>query len=468
MTIQPSELAQQPGPRYKGLADALERAIRDGRLAPGARLPAQRDLAFDLGVTVGTVGRAYELLMQRGLVRGEVGRGTFVLERRPEETALHLPAQKPSGVLDLSVNRPVATAVQARLMRSLATIAEAQAEEAEAGAGDLLTYPPHAGLARHRTAVANWLAGEGVAAAPEEVIITGGAQAGLAAALAAIARPGDTVLIESLCYTAIRSTALTLGLRVEPVAMDGDGIQPEALAAACRQSHAGVLVTSLDLHNPTTITVPRARREALAEVAAAHDLSVIEDEVYGPLLETRPPPMAALIPERTIHITSVSKFLAPGLRLGFVKAPAALVGRITARFADLSLAAPPLIGELFARAREEGLLEVARREQREEMTVRHAMAASRLEGLTLASGPPALHLWIIPPEGLGAEEAAQALAEAGLRVIPSTRFGGGRRDLPQALRLSLGGIADRGELGRALERVRDCLLAADHRHRMII
>ena len=111
MTVSAAELASRTGPRYRALADCLEGAIKGARLQPGERLPAQRDLAYDLDVTVGTVGRAYALLLKRGLVRGEVGRGTYVLDPGKRST-WPLPLSGPTAEHDLAVNRPVAVPSQ--------------------------------------------------------------------------------------------------------------------------------------------------------------------------------------------------------------------------------------------------------------------------------------------------------------------------------------------------------------------
>src|SRR3954468_3287419 len=113
MTIQPADLHGRPGPTYRALADAFAEAIEGGRLANGVRLPPQRDLAFRLAVTVGTVGRAYDLLAQRGLVRGEVGRGTFVLGRTEPMPQVRDLAGTADGLIDLTSNFPAPVAAQA-------------------------------------------------------------------------------------------------------------------------------------------------------------------------------------------------------------------------------------------------------------------------------------------------------------------------------------------------------------------
>ncbi|MEK0085626.1 PLP-dependent aminotransferase family protein [Benzoatithermus flavus] len=450
MTIEPADLSGRPGPVYRALADALSDAIAEGRLAPGARLPPQRDLAFRLDVTVGTVGRAYELLAQRGLVRGEVGRGTYVLG---QIRSIELPPSGPTapgseGLIDLTANFPAPIPAQARLGELLPT-----GESAVDVLADLLRYPEVVGAARHRAEAAAWLAHLGLSADPERLILTNGTESGLAAALLALARPGDCILAEALCYGGLRNLAARLGQHLEPVAMDEQGIVPEALAAAARHTGARVLVTSLNLHNPTGLVVPPERREALVAVARAADLLLVEDDVYGPLVPDRPPGFATLAPERTLHLTSLSKFLAPGLRLGFLHGPERLVREVTAAQREISLGYAPLAAELFVRAHRAGVVAEALRQQRLELGERQRLAREILTGFALTGQPTALHVWLGLPEPWTSAEAALALARAGILLTPAERFFIGRGAAPRAVRISLSAAPTRTHLKSALQRI---------------
>lgn len=459
MTILPDELANRPGPTYRVLADSLADAMATGRLQVGEKLPPQRDLAFRLGVTVGTVGRAYDLLAQRGLVRGEVGRGTYVLERTPAAASgapWHEPTEAAAGgLLDLTANFPAPVAAQA-LLGELLPIGETAVEVL----ADLLRYPEVAGTARHRAAAAGWLDHLGLATDPDRLVLTNGAEGGLAAALLTLARPGDCILAEALCYSGLRNLAGRLGQHLEPVGMDEDGLLPEALASAARHTGARVVVLSPNLQNPTASLMPRGRREAIAEVARSADLLLIEDDVYGPLVPDRPAGFAELAPERTVHLSSVSKFLAPGLRLGFLHGPASLVREITAAQRELSLGHTPLAAELFARAHRAGVVAEALRQQRLEMTERQRLAAELLAGLELGRQPTALHVWLTLPEPWTSVEAALTLARSGVLVAPAERFFLGRGAIPRAVRVSLSAPPTRTHLRLALQRIAAAMSAS--------
>lgn len=448
MTIEPADLHQRPGPAYRALADALNDAIDQGRLGHGERLPPQRDLAFRLAVTVGTVGRAYDLLAQRGLVRGEVGRGTYVLGKVGAAAEVVGREDAGDGLIDLTTNFPAPTAAQA----GLGDLLPAQETAVEVLA-DLLRYPEAAGLGRHRRAAAGWLEQLGIATEPERIILTNGAEGGLAAALLALARPGDTVLAEALCYVALRHLSARLGQHLEPVAMDEHGILPDALAAAARQRGAKLVVVSPSLHNPTAILMPSARREAIVATARELDLILIEDDVYGPLIPDRPPAFATLAPERTVFLTSLSKFLAPGLRVGFIHGPDRLLREVLTTQRELSLGYTPLAAELFAQAHAAGLLAEAQIQQQREMARRQDLARTLLSGLDLRTQPTALHVWLRLPEPWSSGEAALALARNGVLVTPAERFFIGRGAAPRAVRISLSAPPTHSHLRRALERV---------------
>jgi DNA-binding transcriptional MocR family regulator len=450
MTIERGDLVARPGPTYRALAESLADAMMGGRLQAGEKLPPQRDLAFRLKVTVGTVGRAYELLARRGLVRGEVGRGTYVLGRiRGIETAVAEPtADKAPGLTDLTANFPAPIAAQAQLGQLLPT-----AETAADVVSDLLRYPDVAGSLRHREAAAAWLSLLDLAVEPERLVLTNGTEGGLAAALLALARPGDCILAEALCYSGLRSLAERLGQHLEPVALDGEGMVPDALAAAARHTGARVVVLSPSLHNPTAITMPAERRAALVAVARQHDLRLIEDDVYGPLVPDRPAALVTLAPERTLHLTSVSKFLAPGLRLGFLHGPDTIVREVIAAQRALSLGLAPLAAELFMHCQRAGVVATALREQQAELAARQVLAAEILSGVEVAAQPTALHVWLSLPRPWTSAEAALTLARDGVLVAPAERFFIGRGAAPRAVRLSISAPASRMHLRSALERV---------------
>src|SRR5215475_3603063 len=211
------------GARYLAIAEALSGDVKSGRLRPGDRLPTHRDLAYRLGVTVGTVTRAYAEAARRGLVGGEVGRGTYVRDPRPPSfTVLDDRSDGGEAPIDLSVNKAATAEAGPLLAAALRRLADSP------DLGALLDYQPHRGQLRHRVAGAAWLARAGLAVDPERVIVTAGGQHAMSIAIAALARPGDLVLAEQYTYAGMKAVASLLQLRLQGVATDQNGLVPEA------------------------------------------------------------------------------------------------------------------------------------------------------------------------------------------------------------------------------------------------
>lgn len=454
MTIWLPVLEGRSGPRYRVLAEALAEDVRVGTLAAGVRLPPQRDLAWRLGVTVGTISRAYALAEQRGLVTAEVGRGTFVRAPAPG------PRRKPlvpsdgaaEGPIDLTINQPADCGYREALAPTLAALAE----RGDA-LGALMPYAPRGGLLRHREAAATWLGRAGLDVDPARLIITGGTHQAITSTLAALTRPGDPVLAEAVSYAGLRGLASTLHLHLEGVSLDEEGLRPDALEAACQTTGARVLFTIPTLQNPTATTQSPGRREAIAAIARRFDLWIVEDDVYGLLPAARPAPIATLAPERTVFVSGTAKTLAPGLRVGFIVSPEAIYDRITNAGYDLLLSQPALMAEIFTTWVESGTAERLLSAQRAEMASRHALAARVLDLQATPTDPAGFHLWLPLPPTWRASAFAEAAGTRGVRIGEGPDFAVGRGHAPDAIRLSLTAAPDQARLETALRVIADLL-----------
>jgi DNA-binding transcriptional MocR family regulator len=420
----------RPRPLYLRIVDALAADIAAGRVAGDARLPTQRELADRLGTTVATITRAYSEARRRGLVSATVGRGTFV---QPTWAT-----QPPSGMADLTVNQLLATPFGGELAAAASTID-----------GELLTslleYQPHTGNPRHRRVGAGWLALRGLAATPDEVVVTAGAQHALLVTLATLTRPGDVLLAEAVTYTGLISVANHLHLQVVPVAMDAGGLDVDAFARAAKRTRAKVAYLMPTLQNPTGVTLSQARRKALLQAAAKHDVMLIEDDEYG--VFSNMPPLSVEAPNRCIYLTGVSKAVAPGLRVGFLRAPAPLVPRLGAAVFASTVMAPPFGTEVVGRWLADGLAERVIDWKREEFLARSTVAMQVLGLRDIALGSP--HVWL-PTERHGPSELVEQARLRGVLVSPGQSYAIGRGPAPQAVRVCLGPPATREALMQAL------------------
>jgi DNA-binding transcriptional MocR family regulator len=429
------------GPSYLAITRALEADVRSGRLAEGARLPTHRALARALGVNVGTVSRAYAEAQRRGLLAGEVGRGTFV-KRGGRRTLT--PHQGAVGLVDLSVNVPL-EAPGPDLRAALRALADRPDLDA------ITHYREPAGSARARAAGALWLRHHGVSAGAEDVVVVNGSQHGILVALAALAGPGECVLAEALAYPGFRAAARLLGLRVRGVPMDEHGLLPAALEAACAD-RPRLLYCTPALQNPTTAVLPAARRAELVAIARAHDLAIVVDDVQAPMLGGAAPSLASLAPERVVTIAGLSKLLVPGLRTAFVAGPRERTARLAEIVWSSTWMASPLGAELAAGWIEEGTAERVAAERAEEMKVRERLAR-RILGGGLRSQPGSYHVWLELPEGYTAAATADRLLREGVAVTPAEAFLAAPGAAPEAIRISLSAPREIAALGGALEKI---------------
>jgi DNA-binding transcriptional MocR family regulator len=438
MTIKLPPRGQRSGPIYQAIADAISREVEAGRLKPGSRLPTQRVLARQLGVTLTTVTRAYVEAQRRGLLSGEVGRGTFV---RP--SALEIEGPEP-GVLDLAVNALMPLPYMEELADRLAT-----AIPRSAGAR-VFAYQPHAGARHNRAAGSAWIGWAGVEAPTERIVVTAGGQHSMLLSLMALARPGDEILVEELTYPGIIDLASHLHLRLRTVAIDEQGLVPDALADACRKGKPKALYCVPSFQNPTTALMPDERRQEIAMIAIEHRLTVIEDDVYG-FLSPESKPLSSLLPEsQFFYITSTSKSIAPGIRTGYLLAPTRMVERLSALVLRTIVHAPPAMAELATSLITEGIAGRIVEWKRREFTARQGIAMRALGELSVQSHPQSPHVWVRLPEPWRTDAFVARARHRGILLNSAESFAVDRETDVQAVRITLGPPPTRSALEEGL------------------
>ena len=401
------DITASSAPKYRAIADAIADAVGTGELKPGTRLPPQRQLAWELGVTIGTIGRAYDLAQQRGFLAGEVGRGTFVQMPAPERQPA-LSRESVGDLIDLSLNQPVRGPKRDVFRQALREISE------WSDLDQLMGYAAPAGLARHRAAAAAWVGRVGITATADQVTCFAGTQETIVAAILALTRAGDAVLVEELTYVGFIGMIEHLNRRAIPVAMDDDGIRPDALADAARASGAKLALLVPTLHNPTTSIMSNERRRAIAATAERHDLLLIEDDVYGFLLDDQPDRLASLAPERVIYVSSASKCLLPGLRVGWAVCDnPSIVERLKASAFSIHIASAALTGEVVCRWIEDGTADDLVNWQKQEISERYQLASEIFAPLRMVGHPSSLHLLLYLPEPWRALPFASEMRERG-------------------------------------------------------
>lgn len=405
---------------FRTLADALADDVAAGRLRPGDRLPTQRRFARERGIAVSTASRVYAELVRRGLATGEVGRGTFVRADAPEPDL----AEPAPGRVDLELNFPVVAGQAEILARALEPLLRPDALAAA------LAPVPATGTAAARSAAAATFAREGWSPDPGSFLFAGNGRQAIAAAVAALVGVGGRLGVESLTYPVVRGVAARLGVQLVPLAVDADGLVPDAVRAA---GPLDALYVQPTLHNPLGTTMPPDRRAELAAVLAERDLPCVEDTIYA-FLRSGPPPLAAWAPERTLLVDGLSKRLAPGLSLGVVVPPPAYAGRVAAALRSGGWTATGFALDATARAMSSGAVAEIEAAKRTDAAARQELVRGRL---VVRADPAAYHCWWELPAPWRAETFVAAAARLGIAVTPAAAFAVGTAHAPAAVRLAL-------------------------------
>lgn len=437
-------------PRGEALVAAIEAGIRDGDLAPGERLPSQRALAHRLGLAIGTVTRAYAEAERRGLVVGEVGRGTFV--RGAEAAPSVVPGPRSASDVDLGNNVSLAVPDVAEPLHRACV-------EQLVRSGELTSAIERPDEAAGLDVARRWLARVGIERDAARVAVAPGFHPALIAVLSALCRPGDTVLCESLAYSGLPACARGAGVHLVGVDVDDRGVVPEDVDRRAERHGARVLVVQPTHHSPTTATMDDARRRALLEVAARRGLTVVEfDEDLA--LADDATPLANLAPETVVTVADVGRALGLGLRVCAVAAPdAARRDAIARALADVAWMTSPLPVAVTGALLDDGAdaLLAARREALAERQRRIA----RLDGVggaRLVHRPTSHHAWLDLTSTAWSRSEAFVAAAAERHVIVSDAhvFHVGPRTAPSAVRLALGTATD-AELDQAIDVIAELL-----------
>ena len=453
-------ISKAAGPLYLAIADALSADIASGRLESGFRLPPQRTLADQLGIDFTTVSRAYAEARKRGLIEGRVGQGTYVRARRPAG-----PAPVVSGIIDMSMNLPPRfddAELAARMWDAMSGL------ETAAGLDLMMRYQEAGGTSRDKAAGVAWLAPRLGEIGPGRLLLTPGAQGALLALVGALAAPGETICAETLTYPGFLAVAEHFRVRVAGVAMDAQGLIPEAFEEVCRMQSPKVLYTTPTLHNPTTATLPLERRERIAGIARRYNVLIVEDDAYGAIPVKPVPPFAAIAPDITYHISGLAKCVSPALRVAYLVAPQERgVGHLAGAIRATAGMASPLTAAIATRWIEGGVAQAVLDAIRTEARQRQAIVAQTLPSELVQADPEGFHAWLKLPGHWHRSDFAARLRSAGIGVVTSDAFAVGGV-AAEAVRLGLGAAPDQTSLAAGLRTVAELLAEQSAMSTMVV
>lgn len=455
------DITEGDGPIYLRLADSIEGAISDGILQAGSKLPPQRNLAYDLGVTIGTISRAYALIHERGLVSGEVGRGTYVNERKTPAPSLPM---EPTTAAFGSTRHAIDSSAEFRLNTTAAP---------DVGQSVLIARHIEAVTREHPQDITNyarsfpdnwcmagvrWLSQNGWSPKPENIVSTLGAHAAVMSVMSAMTAPGDRIVFEPVTYSHISRSAALAGRRVTLVEADENGIVPDDFERVCAQQHPKMIFLMSSGQNPTCATLPEERRRAIADIARRYGVWIVEDNLYGAMTRDAIPLIAEFAPDITFVVGGLSKSVAAGVRGGWVACPAQYSSRIRISHSMMTGGLPFMLAELNARLVNSGDAHDIRKDCIAELNGREAIARRVFAGLDFNSLPDIAFLWLRLPEPWLSGTFRNAAMKEGVLIDDEDEFKAGRTDkVFHRVRISFSGPSTREELTHAFGILRHLL-----------
>lgn len=446
-------------PAYRLIADLIAEDLRDGRLSARDRLPTLRELADALGLNYTTVARAYAEARKRGLIDSRPGMGSFVRGGSPA-----LPLRGGSAA-EMTMNLPPEPDDPALVDRLHEGATRAMAES---DIFDLLRYQDFGGSPRDKEAGVQWLRRRLPDADASRVLVAPGIHAALVALLSQLARPGELVCCESLTYPGLKAIATQLGIKLHALPLDDEGPSAAEFELACKTLKPKALYCTPTLLNPTTQSISRVRREALADIALRFSVPIIEDDAYAMLPRQVGKPLAVLAPELTWYVTGFSKCLGAGLRTAYVCAPnERQAQRLAGSLRATTVMASPITNAISTRWIEDGTAEAVLQAVRAESMARQAMASRFLADHAILSQPEGFHLWLPLSSSWSMVEFASYLRTRGVAVVASAAFSTDG-DPPEAVRICLGGPLGREDCEHALRLIADTLDHPLHPHATVM
>ena len=460
-------------PLFRQIAGGIRDGIAHGRHPLGARLPPERALAAALGVDRSTIVAAYRELAAEGLVAAHVGRGTMITAPPPEQRRDGIVPGRPLAWSQLFAQstdddplldelaalggRPdmisFAAGIPAPEHYPTAEI-RALLDEALGAEGEgLLQYCPPEGFAPLREAIATRMSSQGAPVTLDRVLICAGSQQGLYLLARALVEPGDAVAVEAPTYHGALQVFRAVGARLVTVPSDRDGLDAERLDELLARRPVKLIYVLPTFQNPTGATLPLPRRERLLATARRHRVPVVEDDPYGELRYDGTPLPSLLALDRTpgggvIYLSTFSKTLFPGFRLGWIVAPEPVVARLAwvKRLVDLD--SNPLaqwaVAEYLRRGHLDTHLDRVRAVYPPRRDALHeALAREVGDALQWRSPEGGFYLWGRLADGPRAREVLAEALPRGTAFVPGDLYhadGGGR----DALRLAFSGLTPEG------------------------
>ncbi|MFU0789121.1 MAG: Family transcriptional regulator [Virgibacillus proomii] len=433
-------------PVYQSLASMLEDDIINGFLAPGTKLPPQRELADFLDINFTTVTRVYKICEAKGLIYAVAGSGTFVAPNATRSITISL--DKTANLIELGF---VASFEQTNSLvkDSMQKVVNKRYLEA------LLNYNDPTGMPHQKTAALNWMESFGVRADQDHTAIVSGAQNALAIALTALFEPGNRIATDVYTYSNFIELAKMYHIQLVPILGDQFGMLPNDLEKQCSQINIHGVFLMPSCSNPTTVMIPDFRKRELAAVIRKHRLLLIEDDMHAFLtagiISDYKEPLFNLLPEQSVYICGTSKPICSGLRVAYMVYGSALREKITRAIFNINVKTSSFDAEVITELILSGKAYEIVSEKRQLTQMANDLYFKYFPEQKNIGHPFSFYRWLPIHGHNDSLQLETDLKTHGIRVFHSDRFLSGQTTSDKYLRIALASTKTLDELKKGLE-----------------
>lgn len=429
-------------PIYLELARQLEEDILNGVLLPGTKLPPLRELADYLELNLSTISKAFKVCGLKGLLSSAVGSGTFVSYDALSNAYL-LEDIKPPHLIEMGATLPDNASYEPLLLQLKNMLQETDFEKwfGYGRAGESLWQ---------KDAAIKLIRRGGFETTVDHILFANGGQNAIAATLASLCKPGDRIGADHHTYPGLKTVAAMLSLQIVPIKSENNEMSSDAFEYACKNENIKGIYLIPDYHNPTTSCMSVVNRKSIAAIAKKYNQFIIEDATYHLHKEEPIPAIASFASEQVIHIASLSKSIAPGLRLAYIAVPSQYKELISKALYNLNISVSPLLAELAARTIVSNQCEVLIEEHRVQTIRRNQVVNQYLSDYTCLGTETGIFRWLLLPDKITGAEFERLAAHHGVQVYAAERFVVGNSSPERAVRVAVCAPETLEELERGL------------------
>ena len=429
---------------YLTIAQTLEKDIRTGILKPNDKLPPQRELADYLDVNLSTITRAFKLCEAKGLICGNVGRGTYVAADIIANAPMLFDTSPNNNVIELGASHPLYEQNKyiAPILKRITTKFNIE---------NLLKYYDISGTYQQKESGRLWLEMLGIPVKTENILVTSGLQNSLSIILSSLFEYGDKIAVNCVIYPGFKNLANMFGLKLFPIPYNGQRMDLDYLDKLCKNEKIKGIYLTPDIQNPTAITMDKNERENASAIIRRYKIICIEDGTYTFLSGSKYPALYTYIQENTIHICTVSNSISAGLRISYLVSPLQYREKILSGIRNINVMSSPIDSEIVSQLIQTKAANTIINEKISEIQRRNTVVNHILNQYEIWGDLNSQFRWLLLPSHMRSQEVEDVLLTQNVQVFCSDRFAVARASFRPALRLAVSSPKTIQELEIALQ-----------------